>query len=160
MKAILTKHGHCSGGVTSSEYGIFSSMWERCSNPNNAAWKNYGGRGITVDPRWAEFTTFLADMGLRPGKKYTLERSDNDKGYSPENCVWATRGEQSRNHRRNRRITCQGRTLILREWIDLLGTTARTIDKLTERCGSAERAIEALAASRGVSLAKLSLPPE
>jgi hypothetical protein len=160
MRAILTKHSHCSGGVTSSEYGIFSSMWERCNNPNNAAWKNYGGRGIKVDPRWAEFTAFLADMGPRPSKQFTLERRDNNKGYGPDNCVWATRGEQARNFRRNRHLTCHGRTMILQDWIDLLHTSARTIDLLTDRFGSAEKAIEHLAASRGLSLYAVSVPPE
>jgi hypothetical protein len=75
-------------------------MMTRCNNPNVKAYKNYGGRGITVCKRWQEsFANFLADMGEKPAPHLTLERCHNDKGYSKSNCYWATRKAQAANKR-------------------------------------------------------------
>tara|TARA_B110000858_G_C17353512_1_gene272040 strand:- start:71 stop:466 length:396 start_codon:yes stop_codon:yes gene_type:complete len=80
-------------------YNTYSMMKQRCNNQKHSAFHNYGGRGIKVCDRWLKsFVHFLEDMGIRPDNK-TLDRIDNDKGYSPDNCRWATSKEQIANSR-------------------------------------------------------------
>jgi len=103
------------GMSNTSEFRIWWSMVERCRNPQDKAFASYGGRGITVDPRWATFKQFLTDVGVRP-VGMSLERLDNAKGYAPDNCRWATRVEQNNNKRNNTRVTAFGRTQTLAQW--------------------------------------------
>lgn len=82
------------------EYNSWLAMRHRCRNPKVTAFKNYGGRGITVCDRWHDsFADFLADMGKRPTLGHTLDRIDNDGNYEPGNCRWATWDVQSKNRR-------------------------------------------------------------
>lgn len=108
--------GRCrSLDVRSAEYWAWSGMRSRCLNPTHHAYRDYGGRGITVDPRWDRFENFLADMGSRPAGT-SLDRKDNSLGYSPENCRWATPLEQGNNMRSNRLLTIGGRTQTVAQW--------------------------------------------
>ena len=81
------------------EYGIWSNMHQRCRNPKNKGFKWYGGRGINVCDRWQSFPVFYADMGPRPSKNHSIERVDNNLGYEPDNCIWATMAVQNKNRR-------------------------------------------------------------
>lgn len=98
-------------------YKRWHAMIRRCRNPTSAAYKNYGGRGIVVCPRWHSFKNFLADMGLPP-PGHTLDRINNDGNYEPGNCRWASRHQQQRNTRRNIKLTIDGVTLTIVEWAE------------------------------------------
>ena len=102
-----------------STYAKWRSMINRCTNPNEHNWHRYGGRGITVDPRWLDFANFYADMG-DPPPSMTLERKKNHLGYSKENCVWATAKEQANNRDTNRLVTFRGETRNIKQWSEAL----------------------------------------
>lgn len=115
----ILRHGHTrrtpTGRVLSPEYRAYTAMKNRCLNPRQARFKDYGARGITICDRWLNgesgltgFECFLADVGQKPSLGHTLERSDNDDGYRPGNVRWATRAEQNRNKRDTRMVDVCG----------------------------------------------------
>jgi hypothetical protein len=94
------KHGEAH---KTTEYDIWRGMRARCLNPKHKSYPYYGGRGITVCDRWGIYATFLADMGRRPSPEHSIDRwPDNDGGYEPGNCRWATLSEQNLNQRPRR----------------------------------------------------------
>lgn len=124
------------------EYHLYFSMKDRCYNPNNTNWEYYGGRGITMCDRWLEsFHNFVEDMGERPSKKHSVERLDNNKGYSPENCKWATRKEQMNNTRRCHMLTFQGKTQSLTMWCEELHLSISSVRYRLKQKWSLENAL-------------------
>lgn len=118
---LVLKHNHSKIGKISKTYMVWGSMIQRCANPKNKAYKNYGERGITVCKRWSNkkdgFENFLKDIGEIP-KGLSLDRIDNNKlidGYSPANCKLSTRKEQARNRRNNRLLNYKGNEQCLSE---------------------------------------------
>lgn len=118
-----TIHGHNTKAGKSPEYCSWDKMIQRCLNPRNHKYAEYGGRGIKVCERWLCFTEFLIDMGKRPSRDHTLDRKDVNGNYEPSNCRWATRKEQQRNRRVNRCIEYGGKTMCLPEFSELVGLT-------------------------------------
>lgn len=98
------------------EYWVWLGMRTRCYCKSSENYLNYGGRGIKICERWDNFENFLSDMGRRPTSEHTIERIDNDKDYSPDNCRWATTAEQNRNKRGVIIISHKGETMCLAEW--------------------------------------------
>lgn len=116
-----TKHGMY-GTV---EYNTWQSMKKRCLSKNHRSYKHYGGRGITVCSEWVNsFDNFLNDMGCRPSNLYSIERVDNNKGYSKDNCIWVLNDKQSQNQRTTINIEYNGETHCLSEWARKLNMSA------------------------------------
>lgn len=104
------KHGYS----RKTEYNIWQNMKARCYNRDSASYKLYGARGITVCDRWLEsFENFIEDMGNKPDGM-SLERIDNNSGYSKDNCMWATHTEQALNRRTNTTVSFMGEELPLK----------------------------------------------
>jgi hypothetical protein len=114
------------GRTKTPEYSVWSNMRSRCTNPRRPDFAYYGGRGISYDPAWEDFATFVSDMGSRPTNSQ-LERRDNSASYSKANCFWATRVEQANNRRNNATVTYQGRTQTIAQWARESGITDRTL---------------------------------
>lgn len=110
-------------------YNAYRTMVNRCTDPKHIQYADYGGRGITICERWREsFENFLADMGERPDGM-SVERKENDLGYSPSNCVWATKKEQMRNKRTTVFLTVGGVTKPLQTWAEDTGHNPRKLAK-------------------------------
>lgn len=123
---LVFKHGHAKSGPT-RVYAVWAAMKKRCCNPTDPNYFRYGGRGITVCERWKEsFADFLADMG-EPPPKHVLDRSDNNAGYSPDNCKWVTCKESMRNTRQTRFVEINGEKKCLQDWADLFGLKRGTL---------------------------------
>lgn len=117
-----TKHGHSRRSGETPEYVVWQNMLRRCSDPTNKRWDRYGGRGISVHPKWqTSFAAFLEDVGQRPSPAHTLDRIDNDGHYEPSNVRWATRAKQARNKSSTRWIEAFGERLPLAAWVQRTG---------------------------------------
>jgi hypothetical protein len=132
-KDLISLKAKRQGMSTTVLYNTWWHMLDRCNNPSNAAYKNYGGRGIKVDHRWNDFNKFVEDMSPHPGSEYSLDRIDNNGNYEPGNCRWSTRKEQNRNTRTNRILEYNNKKQCVKSWADELGLKPSTILKRLER---------------------------
>lgn len=107
-------------------YHVWQSMRDRCMNPKSRAWNDYGGRGIKICERWNDFKTFAADMGDRP-EGHSLDRIDNNGGYSRENCRWADKKTQQRNRRVAVYVTVEGKKYRALDLASIAGVKTDTI---------------------------------
>ncbi len=123
------------------EYPVWRNMRARCECETNEDYDSYGGRGIKVCERWADFANFYTDMGPRPSHDLTIERLDNLGDYSPENCVWATRKVQGRNKRNVMLFEYNGEAKSLPEWSEICGIHVETLRKRVNRGWSMERVL-------------------
>lgn len=122
-------------------YCIYRSMKNRCYNKKEKSYERYGKRGITICDYWHNFSNFFKDMGKCPSNM-TIERINNNLGYSKQNCKWATHKEQGNNKRSNILITHKGKTLTLSQWADRSHVCYQTFVSRVRRMGwSMERAL-------------------
>lgn len=112
IKKLRTTHGK----TGTPEYRTWTRIIERCSNPNNHNFTNYGGRGIRVCKQWSKFENFLKDMRSRPSKDHSIDRINTNGDYCPSNCRWATNIQQQNNKRNNKYITISGTKLTQAQW--------------------------------------------
>jgi hypothetical protein len=122
------------GRSFSKEYKVYDNMHNRCYNPSNKRYIDYGGRGIIVCENWHRdnpngYLKFLEDMGNVPSDKHTIERLNNDLGYCKENCKWVLRSVQNRNRRNSVNVTINGLTLCLKDWATKMGISYNILYK-------------------------------
>jgi ribosomal protein S27E len=124
-----TNRSNLHGKSKSKLYHVYYSILDRCNNPNNKAYKHYGARGITICDEWEKsfenFYKWAISNGYQEG--LTLERIDNNKGYSPENCKWIPKSEQVKNRRTTLYATINGETKTLKEWAEISGIKYSTL---------------------------------
>ena len=125
----------------SKEFSIWSSMKDRCYNPNNPRYKNYGGRGIIICDRWINsFKNFYLDMGNSNG--LSIDRIDVNKNYEASNCRWANAKTQARNRTNNRKFTYSNETLCMSEWCEKLNMPISTFNNRLIRGWDINKIIE------------------
>ncbi|MET3790669.1 hypothetical protein [Aquamicrobium terrae] len=128
-------------------YRTWYGMVQRCINPENKDYYRYGGRGITVCPRWeigeselSGLECFIADIPDRPSKRHSIDRIDNNRGYEPGNVRWATGRQQNRNRRDNRIVCLNGRDVTVAEACEMSGVNYNTAQARLNRGWNIERA--------------------
>jgi len=127
---VASERGTTHGLRNTGEYHAWTGMRRRCNlkNTNKEDFNLYAGRGITVCDRWLEsFENFIADMGMKPTPKHSIDRIDVNGNYEPSNCRWATNKEQGRNKRDNFYVTYKNETKALSEWCEILNLNYGTI---------------------------------
>lgn len=131
-KKAATKHD----GKNTRLYSIWVDMRRRCENQKNPSFSRYGGSGITVCPEWHDFTVFRTwAYSHGYSEILTIDRIDNDKGYSPENCRWVTLKVQENNRRNNTLLVFKGECHTLSQWAEITGIHRATIGRRIHNYG-------------------------
>lgn len=120
---ICRKHGP----DTSAERNSWKKMLQRCTDPENISYEYYGGKGILVCERWAEFSNFLSDVGARPSARHSIGRIDNDGNYEPGNVRWETPQQQANNTSQNVVLSFDGDTMTAVQWASKLNINPKII---------------------------------
>ncbi len=122
-------------------YNVWKSMRQRCKNPNDHAYRYYGGKGVAICDEWNDFKQFAKwayENGYQDdasNRGCTLDRIDTDGDYCPSNCRWVTMKEQSRNKSSNRILTFDGKSMTLTDWANYLGMSVTTLHSRIVRGG-------------------------
>ena len=146
-REMMSKRASKHHGFGTRLYAVWNSMRQRCNNPNNKAYKNYGGRGISICSEWDDFAVFeqwARDTGYdddAPKGVCTLDRIDVNGNYCPSNCRWTTMREQTRNRRDTPYYTLDGETHDLKTWAELTGIKYETLWARHKRGWDADRAL-------------------
>ena len=139
------QHGECNqihGGHSSPEYGCWRQMKSRCKGNDEVSRRHYLLRSIAIDERWESFENFLRDMGPRPSPLHSIDRINNNLGYFPENCRWATQGQQMANTRRSIRVIANGEVHCLKHACQITGANYERIRSRVRRGIPAQQAFD------------------
>ena len=139
----ITQRSKKHGKKGTKLYNVWKSMKQRCLNPNDKSYHNYGGRGITICDEWArDFQTFF-DWSIRHGYRegLSIDRINNDQGYEPGNCQWTTVEKQNKNTRQNHHMTIRGETKTIAEWCNFYGVSRSTVYSRLARGQTPEEAL-------------------
>ncbi len=139
-RSVLGDSSRTHGARKTRAYYSWWNMKSRCERPNSKYFADYGGRGIKICDRWNSFDNFLSDMG-QPAEGETLERVNNDLGYSPDNCRWVDRKTQANNRRSSVFYEVYGARKTLQQWADLAGISRTTISARIKAGWDIDRAI-------------------
>lgn len=126
-REMLLSNNVTHGRTNTPEYRAWFATVQRCTNPKHPYWPRYGGRGISVWPRWRKFENFFADMGLKPSPSHSLDRVDVNSGYCLANCRWATPKQQASNTSLSIQLSHNGKTQVASAWSEELGIPRSTI---------------------------------
>lgn len=120
----------------SRESIVWSSMKARCYNRKNKSFARYGGRGIVVCDRWRDsFENFFADMGRRPSARHSIDRTNNDGPYAPDNCYWGTVVTQANNRRTSHILVLNGISRTVAQWATVIGLPPATLYARVNKLG-------------------------
>lgn len=146
-KQLISESSKTHGESNTRLYSIWHRMRDRCNNPRQKDYDRYGGRGIQICEEWNDYEAFkrwAIQAGYdenAPFMQCTIDRINNNKGYSPDNCRWATAKEQANNRSSNHWMTYHGETHNMSEWADITGIDKVTIMSRLRRGWSDERAL-------------------
>lgn len=147
-----TKHGM----TETRMFKIWTGVRKRCTNPKCKSYHNYGGRGITISPKWDNFINFYNDMKEGYADDLSLDRIDHNGNYEPGNCRWATQKTQNRNRRNNHIVNCENESKTLAEWSEISGVNYTVIAYRIKNGWDTKKAIYTPTIQQGKSLKSIS----